>query len=430
MNKDIDQVDSDFFLDGLKTKFIYLLHKIKKEKLVLLFPPKHLITKNMIYLHFYANHIIYPSPYDPQKFINLNGKVLQRSEDIFTSYIGWSQQVQVTIKEKVIWALEMGNLEYQSIDNICDDIHYKKPEQDIIKFPMTTFIISEGYISYYYQERFVTIEEYCIAENKLEHFLELMNNHFVLTKNNEAAYFEEFKLRLSPVIEAFKIAIDTSFAINEHIFDQVVCELIQSLIFSKKNLYNNIMDKLILFTEEEEQYYLDKIIENKNDFKIPCKESQLKEAKEIIQELPQAKTFYEKNLIYQRINAILKERKDLNPDADAFLSLWVYLINQKAITNIFAEILFYYYFHEVFYGQDMTEKGYLSTTFKSVLDNLKLAVNAKNNPPVYTFNQKLMIIPFKVDISAIQRLAQDTSSNTSKLKKTKTIVKQIETPQG
>lgn len=442
MNKELEPVDTDLFLNGLKTKFSYLLQKIQNEKLELLIPPKHLITKNMIYPYFYSNHIIYPSPYDPQMIINLNGKVLQRSDNTFISFIGWKRKLQVNIKEKVVCALSNGKqLEYHSIDNICDDFHYKKPEIDVNKFPMTTFEIGEGYTSYYYQESFSQIEEFCMAEKHLEHFLELMNNHFILTQNNESAYYEEFKQRLNPVIDAFKIAIETSFVVNENIFDQVVCELVQSLIFSKKNLYNNIMDKLIMFSVDEEDHYLKKINEHKTDLKIPCKESQLDEAKETMQEIPQTKTFFEKNLVFQRINAILckafekernkKDKKDF--DGDTFLSLWMYLISQGNINHIFAEINYYYYFHEVFHDRDMSEKSYLATTIKSALNNLKLLVKAKCNPPIYLLNQKIMTIPIQVDISAIQRFVQDsTSSNNSKLSRKKTILKSVEilTSQG
>jgi hypothetical protein len=167
---------------------------------------------------------------------------------------------------------------------------------------------------------------------------------------------------------------------DENNYITVCNQLCESLIF--KDYYNFIMNNLINFYSEDEKELKKKIKENPTkydwvNFNIDDAYKTCDFSKEIqdLNLIKDKQTVFEKaNIIYlindnmskeAKIKYEEKTKKNYNPQADTFLSFWMYILTHSSMENIIAESKFLVLFN--FCGS-MDEKSYLITTFITAVD--------------------------------------------------------------
>ena len=370
----------DIFMINLKKNFSELYDLANKNEFVILIPNKRLITENMLNQNFYNNHIYSISKYDEQMYINLNGKVLKFYHPKFTSFIGWKKDMVFNIKEN----FRSNNIIFYQIDNVCDDNGYNiasSKENSNSNINSNSLIPKESMSEYLKLNTNLeqASDDYKKCIKDLNNFKYKMKKSIIFMKNFENEYSKYFIQGSNDILKNIKKNLKMK-GNDENNYITVCNQLCESLIF--KDYYNFIMNNLINFYSEDEKELKKKIKENPTkydwvNFNIDDAYKTCDFSKEIqdLNLIKDKQTVFEKaNIIYlindnmskeAKIKYEEKTKKNYNPQADTFLSFWMYILTHSSMENIIAESKFLVLFN--FCGS-MDEKSYLITTFITAVD--------------------------------------------------------------
>ena len=374
--------DKDHFLKLLNEKFTDLQKIAIKNKYKVFIPLKKFITENMLNEGFYSNHIFYVSKYDESMYINLNGRVLRYEHPKFTSVLGWKKKIEFSIKYQFNTSYD---LSCKAIDNVSDEQNYidsstgsTQGKSDNIK----RFQNMDEYLKYYSNIAQIT-PEYRDAMDSLEHFVDLMKNNYIFMKGHEEFYSFTFLSEARVIQEAFKNSLGKTK--DENLLNNVVSELVDSLIFSK--MYDFLFGNLIQFHQEEEQEFKTRIKELPTRFELgnnvdeAYRDCKFEKGIALLKTITKYKTIFEKLKLITDINAVVGQeakeayekmyssKKQYNPQGDLLLSFWTYLVSHSDVQNIVAEATYLKLFN-IFTFNNFGESSYLSTTFITAVNSI------------------------------------------------------------
>jgi hypothetical protein len=380
----------DIFLNVLKNKFNNLYELANLNNFIILIPNKKLINENMLNQNFYNNHIYSICKYDEQMYINLNGKVLKYYHPKFSSFIGWKKEMTFNIKE----TFRNDNIIFYLIDNVSDDNFYSKiylKENSINNINSNSLIPKESMSEYLKLSPNLDFnEEYKKILNNLTNFIYKMKNSIIFMKNFENEYSKYFNEDSNEILKNIKKGLSGMKGNDENNYLTFCNQLCESLIFN--DLYSFIMNNLINFYSEDEKELKKKLKENPSKYDWSnlnideaFKNCKFNEEIESLNLLKNKKTIFEKaNLIYQINENMSKEakiiyeektKKNYNPQADTFITFWMYILTHSSMENIIAESKFLTLFN--FVGS-MDEKSYLITTFITAVDGIEKEILVKS----------------------------------------------------
>lgn len=369
---------SDDFYGRLEKTFPDLLKLIQERKYIILEPKKKLISPSSLTKNFYYNHIFYISNYDPNLFINLNGKVLKHEKGKFTSYLGWKKDMILSIKEEND-SLNYGNKVY-ILDNVCDDINYtetKSTNTDNNLKPQKTM---QNYIDYSEKE-LTNLEGFKRGSQRLTKFIKEMKVNYMFMKGHENFYSDIFNKRMAKLINYFTDILKGNKEDYNYI-NNIVKELLDSLAFNE--LYDHIFNNgLVQFYKDEEGKMKNMLKGNPPKYeweglKVDAIYYQCKflAAIQYLDNLSKYKTIFEKIEVISNVNdLIIEEAKNIFESNNKtnfkseglILNFWIYVVAHCKTKNIIAEAKFIY----LFGLGGSNAKAYVATTFVTAVDAVK-----------------------------------------------------------
>jgi hypothetical protein len=381
----------DIFLNVLKNKFNNLYELANLNNFIILIPNKKLINENMLNQNFYNNHIYSICKYDEQMYINLNGKVLKYYHPKFSSFIGWKKEMTFNIKEN----FRTDNIILYLIDNVCDDNGYSttySKDNNNNNINTNSLIPKESMSEYLQLSPNIEFnnDDYKKVLIDIKNFVYKMKNSIIFMKNFENEYSKYFNEDSNEILKNIKKGLNGMKGNDENNYLTVCNQLCESLIFN--DLYSFIMNNLINFYSEDEKELKKKLKENPSRFDWSnlnideaFKNCKFNKEIETLNLIKTKKTVFEKaNLIYLINENMSKEakiiyeektKKNYNPQADTFLTFWMYILTHSSMENIIAESKFLTLFN--FVG-NMDEKSYLITTFITAVDGIEKEILVKS----------------------------------------------------
>lgn len=369
--------DQNTFEGKLSHDYPELEKKMEAKKYILLIPKKKLITDTSILTkRLYYNHIYYIDKYNEHLYINLNGKVLKYDHPKFTTYLGWPNEMVLTVLDS--YNSSSNFLCYQ-IDNICDEIHYRVVQSTSKDNQLKKFNTQTEYLRYY--NNFVTINEnYKKSIERLDKFVSEMKNNYILLKGQEEKYSKIFRDRTLKLINRIKDNLSNPKDENMLVYD-ISAELVDSLIFNE--IYNYLFEKLQKFNENDEKE-IRKILDEKPEryewegLKIEeiFKSCKFLNAIKKLDDISLYSTVFEKVKVLIDVNALITEeaknvyesgnKGNFIPQGDLLLSFWIYVVAHCKTKNIIAESKFL----SLFGVKGNSEEDYVKTTFISAVDTI------------------------------------------------------------
>jgi hypothetical protein len=381
----------DIFLNVLKNKFSNLYELANQNNFIILIPNKKLINETMLNQNFYNNHIFSICKYDEQMYINLNGKVLKYYHPKFSSFIGWKKEMTFNIKEN----FRTDNIILYLIDNVCDDNGYSttySKDNNNNNINTNSLIPKESMSEYLQLSPNIEFnnDDYKKVLIDIKNFVYKMKNSIIFMKNFENEYSKYFNEDSNEILKNIKKGLNGMKGNDENNYLTVCNQLCESLIFN--DLYSFIMNNLINFYSEDEKELKKKLKENPSRFDWSnlnideaFKNCKFNKEIETLNLIKTKKTVFEKaNLIYLINENMSKEakiiyeektKKNYNPQADTFLTFWMYILTHSSMENIIAESKFLTLFN--FVG-NMDEKSYLITTFITAVDGIEKEILVKS----------------------------------------------------
>ena len=397
-------------LKSLKEKFPDLYDLLQKNQgengLIFLVPNARYYSLNALNeKKFYYSHIFKKSNYDPTLYVNFLGKVMKSSDGKkFEPALGFKSKFVVNVRGS---AYNDDTVLFFTTDGICID---GDTQIEIVgndaepAFEFKKCDTSEDYIKYYSNEALKDkkLKKFLKAKSNLDKFVYSMKNNYILMKGYEDSYskiFNEFSGKL--------ITMFTSvFKVNDRSkkTEIIAKEYVDSFVY--KELYNDIMSKLIDFYAEEEEQLNKKLKENINKFDIDelrlpnsienCDFSSIYKNLKLLGEY---KTSFEKanylismneTMINEAKQAYEKETgKNLEIQGDFMQSCWVYIIAHSGAKNLIAESLFFKLFQV---KKGFGENDYIINSFVFAVEYIKNEL-LKNEKDINVY----MVKPFIVE---------------------------------
>ena len=369
--------DQSSFEEKLSQDYPELEKKMEAKKYILLIPKKKLITDSSILTkRFYYNHIFYVDKYNEHLYINLNGKVLKYDHPKFTTYLGWSKEMVLTVLDSFN---SSSNILCYQIDNICDEFHYRGGQSISKDNQLKKFNTQTEYLRYY--NNFISINDnYKKSIERLEKFTTEMKHNYILVKGQEEKYSKIFRDRALKLINRIRDNLSNPKEENMLVYD-ISSELVDSLIFN--NIYNYLFEKLLKFYEDEEKE-IRKILDEKPEryewdgLKIEeiFKSCTFLNAIKRLDDISLFSTGFEKIKVLIDVNVLITEeaknvyesgnKGNFIPQGDLLLSFWIYVVAHCKTKNIIAESKFL----SLFGVKGNSEDDYVTTTFVSAVDTI------------------------------------------------------------
>lgn len=235
-------MDDILFFKILMRKQPDLMEVAIKKRYTFIVPLAKFITPNMLTRSFYDNHTFYQCEYDENMYINLNGKVLELSENRFVSFLGFKKMMLFNIIDASSREVDQGIVKVVYADNVIDESVYNQgshsasiSKKEIIK----RFSSREEYVKYFSNLTKIH-DELREIQVMLTELVEKLQNNYILMKNHVytySKYFQElgcdFRNEVSNRLTKYKLDDEFNF---------IIYELTESLVFSKigQYLYFNI----------------------------------------------------------------------------------------------------------------------------------------------------------------------------------------------
>ena len=363
-----------------------LIELIQKNQYIILEPKKGLIIEKMLTKSFYYNHIFYKSPYDESLYINLNAKVLKYEHPKFKSYLGWTKDMILTIKEN---CKILNDIQCFQLDNVCDDINYTEAKMSTNKNLLQKKSNMQEYIEYC-KTVLNGNDSYQKSYERLKKFVKEMKNNYMFMKGYEDNYSKIFKERKYKIIRRFLEALKSQKDDYNSSYT-ITSELVDSLIF--KDMYKFLFqDCLVKFYREEEKK-IKKYLKDSpskydwdgmkvNEVYYKCK---FQTAIQFLKNISSKKTIFEKMAVLNDVNDLIIDeakniyesqmKKNFILDGNDLLQFWVYVIAHCDTENILAEAQFVSLFGAT--GYNSTD--YIAINFASAAKGIKDEILKNDN---------------------------------------------------
>ena len=399
-------------LKSLKEQFSDLYELLKKNQgengLIFLVPNARYYSKDSLNdKSFYYSHIFKKSNYDPTLFVNFIGKVMRSFDSKkFTPALGFKNNFEVNIKASQY--NEDGILFY-STDGICIDEASKLSivgKEVEAHFEFKRCDSSEEYIKYYSNEQLKDkqFRRYIKAKSNLDKFVFSMKNNNILMKGYEDSYSKIFNEYIAKLITIFTSVFKNNENSSSKVPEIIAKEYVDSFVY--KDLYNDIMTKLVEFYKGEEDQIEKKLKENISKYEI----DELKLPNSIancdfssiyknLKTLGEYKTSFEKTKFLISMNETMinearrtyeKETgKNLEIAGDFMSSCWTYIIAHSGAKNLIAESIFFKLFQV---KKGFGESDYIINSFVVAIEFIRNDL-LKNEKDINVY----MVTPFKVE---------------------------------
>jgi hypothetical protein len=198
----------------------------------------------MLIRNFYDNHTFYQCEYDPNIFINLNGKVLEFKNKQFVTYLGFRNILNFNVIDE---GMRQINNEIQikviNLDNVIDENFYNQissgPSTSSKKDNLKRQSNKDDYTKYF-SSLIKNNEDLKEVEVVLKELVDKLQNNFILIKG----HVETYKLNYQKLVNEFNDYLNGKLSKfkQDDSFNTIIKELTESLIFSKlyQFLYMNI----------------------------------------------------------------------------------------------------------------------------------------------------------------------------------------------
>ena len=379
-------------LKALKDQFSDLYELLKNNQgesgLLFLVPNARYYSKESLNdKNFYYSHIFKKSNYDPTLYVNFIGKVMKSSDGKkFVPALGFKSVFELNVKSS---GVNEDSILFFSIDGICIDedtqLSVVGKEVEETNFEFKKCETSEEYISYYSDKQLEDkkYKKYKKAKSNLDKFVYSMKNNNILMKGYEDSYSKIFNEYISKLISIFTSVLKNNENRNIKNQEIIAKEYVDSFVY--KDLYNDIMTKLIEFYSGEEEQLNKKLKENMSKFdvdelKLPnsianCDFSTVYKNLKLLNDY---KTSFEKtNFLTQMNETMINEAKrtyeketgkNLEIQGDFMTSCWVYVIAHSGAKNIIAESLFFKLFQV---KRGFGENEYITSAFVVAVEYIK-----------------------------------------------------------
>lgn len=383
---------SSTVMSSLKDHFKDLYDLIKKSQnengsngLIFFIPSSRFYVKTQLTdINFYYSHIFQRSQYDPTLYVNFLGKVLKSDDGKkFESYLGWSKNMSLVVKSNY---RNDDNVSFCITDGICID---ELTQISIIGKDNDPSLIIERcnssaeYVKHYEaQDKDKNNKKYQKAKEILNLCIKSLKNNNILMKGYEIPYSTIFQENINNLISIFMSVFKN---------EKIATEFVDSFIF--KNLYDEIMNKLRKFYEEEEKEIAKNIAKGNDKYeldtlKLPkCLAKCDFEAINIgLKNLYDQKSYFEKTnhliMLNKQLIEIAKEAyeketgKALEIHGDFLLSIWSYIIFHSKVSNLIAEAIFFKIFK---IKKGFGEEDYIVNNFIVVMEQIQNELTKKDN---------------------------------------------------
>jgi hypothetical protein len=362
-----DNITLDPFFQVLNTKFKDLIDLISNKEYILIAPAKSLVTESELTLKFYYNHIYKVSKYDPTLYINLNGKILKYEGNHFDTFLNWSKDLNLEIKDVIQFNFGNNiNIQcYQLANAACDEsiegnISYLNKDKDLNKDDEVPSCKSiNDYLKFFDNLKGENAEKAKIA---LKDLIYELKHNVVFMKGYESSYVKIFNEKVNKYCDYYIRGKESKNGsdnikplLSKKNGDNIVHQLTESLIFS--NLYDFLKKHLNQFFKEKNDEMRKNIKDNIYKYELNglnidenCKSCKLEKAIDKLNEIEKFKTIFEKvrllievnNLIIEEVKNVYetKTKKTFNSDSDQLLQFWIFVITHSKIINLFAEVFF------------------------------------------------------------------------------------------
>ena len=384
-----DNITLDPFFQVLNTKFKDLIDLISNKEYILIAPAKSLVTESELTLKFYYNHIYKVSKYDPTLYINLNGKILKSEENHFETFLNWTKDLKLEIKE--LNQMSLGNnlyIQYYQLSNaVCDETiesNFVSSKDSNKDDEVPSCKTMNDYLKFFNDNKRENYEKINIALNELIHSLK---NNFIFMKDYESSYIMNFKENVNKFIDCYILGTQKNEEnikpfLSKKNNDTIVYQFVESLVFS--NLYDFIKKNLYEFFKEKNEEFKNNVKENIYKYELSglkvneiCKNCKFEKAIEKINEIEKLKTVFEKTRLLSEVNTLITDevrneyelvKKTFSLTSDFLIQYWIFVIAHCNIQNIFAEEFFLTSFSLYKgYGPD----AYIYTTFSTAFSVIK-----------------------------------------------------------
>ena len=371
--------DKSTFFGKLHNEFQELERQIQAKKYIVLEPRKKLIDASDLTKNFYYNHIFYKCKYDDHLIINLNGKVLKYEHPKLTSFLGWTKEMVLTVKDQSVTAT---GYEVLQLDNVCDELRYTESKSIAKENQLKRCKNREDYLDYY-KDYPLYNELYKKNHTRLIKFNKEMKTNYILMKGFEENYKDIFNERINKLVSKFNDALrnpkdDSNIAYN------ISSELTESLIFT--DLYDYIFNCLKEFNKADEKKLKDylKDAPPKYEWEGLKVEEIYRQCKflgaiQFLDNISRYKTLFEKIQVLANVNTLITEearniyeseskgnKGNFTAQGDTLLTFWIYVIAHCKTENIIAESKFLNYF--LYRGYN--DQNYVATTFFSAVETI------------------------------------------------------------
>ena len=201
--------DDRYFFKLLEEKYGDLLKVSVKKKYIFLIPSSKFVTAEMQNKQFYDNHTFYQCEYDPNLYISLLGKVLQKDNSSFQTFLGFKKSMIFNVNEEFEREVSVPGVKGSSyikviyIDNVVDESCYN-PSVSNTNNPIKrgeTFVrysSKEEYLSFFKQNLKSNLEMKEV-ETLLNEKVDRMINNYILIKNHVLDYSMYFQEEFNPL---------------------------------------------------------------------------------------------------------------------------------------------------------------------------------------------------------------------------------------
>ena len=200
--------DDRLFFKTLEEKYSEILKIAVRKKYIFFIPSSKYLIPSMLNKHFFENHTFYQCDYHPTLFISLHGRVLEHSQTLFKSYIGFKKDMSFNIVEELYREVSISGVSSNPtikviyIDNVVDETCYNE------SLPQSTGQKKEILNRYNSKEEYLAFfKTYCkekpteggYIESQLREISDKMINNYIFIKNHVETYAMHFQQEFSAI---------------------------------------------------------------------------------------------------------------------------------------------------------------------------------------------------------------------------------------
>lgn len=242
-----------------------LLEVAAKKQYTFMVPLAKFITPNMLLRPFYDNHTFYECEYDPNFFINLNGKVIEYKNNQINTFLGFKKPMVFNALEETMREVNNTSIKMISIDNVIDETIYNTNTASVSNAPkkelLKRYNNKEDYVRYF-NNLIKANEDLKDIDLYLADLINKLENNYILIRNHVPSYYKYFQ----EYVNEFKYYLYNRlarFKVDEN-FNLIIHELTESLVFNK--ISNFLTNNLKQFNQEEEGDLKTKMFNMKNEY--------------------------------------------------------------------------------------------------------------------------------------------------------------------